>query len=480
MATDGEITPRQAAETLNRLQSEERAIAAKLNELKFERHEHKIIIERLEKMNGDRKAYRMIGGVLVEWTVAEILPALHMSSDGESSLGEPMAKKEIAVIFSSEDENVEGNADAIVSETKNEIKTEENDTIIDTDAIFGYSHDLSSSDEEENEQKVSSSHPPANQNKTGDAEETVEEETVIEIEVPKVDVNLGRQLHFVKLPNFISVEPREFDVDTYEDEIDEDEVLDEEGRSRLKLKVENTIRWRNTIDEHGNSVAESNAKIIRWSDGSMSLYIGSEIFDISVHSLQGDHHHLFIRQGPGLQGQAIFDTKVTFRPHSTESFTHRKMTLSMADRSTKSQKVKVLSMIGEDPDVLKQKMIKQEEERLRAKARRETQQRRVKERPPVRGLSANYLEPDRNESEDEEGVSLSAIKRKYKTGAKDYIRAQHSTSEREDSDNALGNSRARNFKKRIDDDSESDSPNESGIAIARKRVPVIEDDEESE
>ncbi|KRY18703.1 RNA polymerase-associated protein LEO1 [Trichinella patagoniensis] len=404
-----------------------------------------------------------------------------MSSDGESSLGEPMAKKEIAVIFSSEDENVEGNADAIVSETKNEIKTEENDTIIDTDAIFGYSHDLSSSDEEENEkneQKVSSSHPPANQNKIGDAEETVEEETVIEIEVPKVDVNLGRQLHFVKLPNFISVEPREFDVDTYEDEIDEDEVLDEEGRSRLKLKVENTIRWRNTIDEHGNSVAESNAKIIRWSDGSMSLYIGSEIFDISVHSLQGDHHHLFIRQGPGLQGQAIFDTKVTFRPHSTESFTHRKMTLSMADRSTKSQKVKVLSMIGEDPDVLKQKMIKQEEERLRAKARRETQQRRVKERPPVRGLSANYLEPDRNESEDEEGVSLSAIKRKYKTGAKDYIRAQHSTSEREDSDNALGNSRARNVKKRIDDDSESDSPNESGIAIARKRVPVIEDDEE--
>ncbi|KRX85047.1 Prefoldin subunit 2 [Trichinella sp. T6] len=85
MATDGEITPRQAAETLNRLQSEERAIAAKLNELKFERHEHKIIIERLEKMNGDRKAYRMIGGVLVEWTVAEILPALRLK---EQNLGD--------------------------------------------------------------------------------------------------------------------------------------------------------------------------------------------------------------------------------------------------------------------------------------------------------------------------------------------------------------------------------------------------------
>ncbi|KRZ23238.1 Prefoldin subunit 2 [Trichinella pseudospiralis] len=85
MTTDSEITPRQAAEILNRLQSEERAIAAKLNELKFERHEHKIIIERLEKMNGDRKAYRMIGGVLVEWTVAEVLPALRLK---EQNLGD--------------------------------------------------------------------------------------------------------------------------------------------------------------------------------------------------------------------------------------------------------------------------------------------------------------------------------------------------------------------------------------------------------
>jgi hypothetical protein len=36
----------------------------------------------------------------------------------------------------------------------------------------------------------------------------------------------------VKLPNFLSVETRPFDAETYEDEIDEEETLDEEGRAR--------------------------------------------------------------------------------------------------------------------------------------------------------------------------------------------------------------------------------------------------------
>lgn len=67
-------------------------------------------------------------------------------------------------------------------------------------------------------------------------------ETRIEVEIPRVVASLGQTLSFAKLPNFLSVETRPFDAATYEDEIDEDEVMDEEGRARLKLKVENTIR----------------------------------------------------------------------------------------------------------------------------------------------------------------------------------------------------------------------------------------------
>ena len=61
---------------------------------------------------------------------------------------------------------------------------------------------------------------------------------------------------------------RPFDPLSYEDEIeDEGDILDEDGRARLKLKVENTIRWRRYQNEDGEDVKESNARIVQWTDG---------------------------------------------------------------------------------------------------------------------------------------------------------------------------------------------------------------------
>ena len=37
------------------------------------------------------------------------------------------------------------------------------------------------------------------------------------------------------------------------------------------LKVENTVRWRYAQDEDGNEIRESNARIVRWSDGRSAL-----------------------------------------------------------------------------------------------------------------------------------------------------------------------------------------------------------------
>lgn len=64
-----------------------------------------------------------------------------------------------------------------------------------------------------------------------------------------------------------------------------------------------------------------------------------------------------------------------------------------------------------------------EEERLRASIRRESQQRRMREKQHQRGLSASYLEPDRYDEEDEgdDAISLAAIKNRYKGG----IRGNH-------------------------------------------------------
>lgn len=225
-------------------------------------------------------------------------------------------------------------------------------------------------------------------------------------EMPSIGTNIGSRLYYVKLPNFLSIETREYDPNFYEDEIDEEEY-DNEGRARLKLKVENTIRWRKNKDER-----ESNTRIVEWSDGTLSLYLGSEIFDLNEKST-GEFGHLFIRQGlrQGLQGQAIIDKKLSIRPNSTESFTHRKLTLSLADRSQKTQKIRMLNNPGHDPEAALNELSKKENDKLKATLRRETKQRRIQERSQVRGPSASYLEPDYDEEDEDGAISLSAIKR---------------------------------------------------------------------
>ncbi|XP_024151768.1 RNA polymerase-associated protein LEO1 [Oryzias melastigma] len=356
------------------------------------------------------------------------------------------------------------------------------------DDLFGEADDISS---ESDAEKPPTPGQPLDGDDGMEGEPTEEEpapETRIEVEIPKVCTDLGSELYFVKLPNFLSVEPRPFDPQYYEDEFEDEEMLDEEGRTRLKLKVENTIRWRAKRDEEGNETRESNARIVKWSDGSMSLHLGNEVFDVYKAPLQGDHNHLFIRQGTGLQGQAVFKTKLTFRPHSTDSATHRKMTLSLADRCSKTQKIRILPMAGRDPESHRNEMIKKEEERLRASIRRESQQRRMRERQHQRGLSSSYLEPDRydDEEEGEEAISLAAIKSKYKGGG--GLREERARIYSSDSDEGSDDDKTQRLikAKKLDSDEEGEgsgkrkAEDDEEAAPKKAKKYVISDDEEEE
>uniref|UniRef100_A0A8C2PBV2 RNA polymerase-associated protein LEO1 n=1 Tax=Capra hircus TaxID=9925 RepID=A0A8C2PBV2_CAPHI len=343
----------------------------------------------------------------------------HRHSDDEE---EQDHKSESARGSDSEDEVLRmKRKNAIASDSEAESDTEVPKDNSGTMDLFGGADDISSGSDGEDKPPTPGQPVDENGLPQDQQEEEPIPETRIEVEIPKVNTDLGNDLYFVKLPNFLSVEPRPFDPQYYEDEFEDEEMLDEEGRTRLKLKVENTIRWRIRRDEEGNEIKESNARIVKWSDGSMSLHLGNEVFDVYKAPLQGDHNHLFIRQGTGLQGQAVFKTKLTFRPHSTDSATHRKMTLSLADRCSKTQKIRILPMAGRDPECQRTEMIKKEEERLRASIRRESQQRRMREKQHQRGLSASYLEPDRydEEEEGEESISLAAIKNRYKGGIRE-------------------------------------------------------------
>lgn len=57
-------------------------LSTKISELESESEEHKLVLETLESMEGTRKCMRMVGGVLVERTVSEVVPSLQATRQG--------------------------------------------------------------------------------------------------------------------------------------------------------------------------------------------------------------------------------------------------------------------------------------------------------------------------------------------------------------------------------------------------------------
>jgi chaperonin cofactor prefoldin len=54
---------------------------------------HRLVLETLEPLSGDRKCFRMINGVLVERTVKDVVPALKTNSEGLKKVLEELVKQ---------------------------------------------------------------------------------------------------------------------------------------------------------------------------------------------------------------------------------------------------------------------------------------------------------------------------------------------------------------------------------------------------
>ncbi|EJU06335.1 Prefoldin beta-like protein [Dacryopinax primogenitus] len=69
----------------SRYQQEIQSLAEKVGELESEAEEHELVLQTLKEVNEkhpERPCFRMIGGVLVERTVKDIIPALQTNRDG--------------------------------------------------------------------------------------------------------------------------------------------------------------------------------------------------------------------------------------------------------------------------------------------------------------------------------------------------------------------------------------------------------------
>lgn len=296
-----------------------------------------------------------------------------------------------------------------------------------------------------------------------DQEEEQEKElppTIIEATISKVECDFGDGIQFMKIPNFFSVAQKPFDPETFEEDDDDDHV-DEEGRNRLQLKAENTIRWRFVQDADGNLVKESNTRIVRWSDGTMSMVIGKEVFDVESVPILGNMQHLYVRQGTGLVAQKVFDKKLIFRPHSTDSETHRKVTMNMAERTRKSGQVRMVAEVGLNPEQARREAVRREEEALRAAIRKETQQRRTtrdRHRPPTSFLDGRpeYSDEDADATPRGRGRGADAPLIGASDSEESDAGRRTATKDAEDSDEEFRKKKQQQKKKIVTSDEESD------------------------
>ncbi|KIL00749.1 hypothetical protein PAXRUDRAFT_821332 [Paxillus rubicundulus Ve08.2h10] len=206
----------------------------------------------------------------------------------------------------------------------------------------------------------------------------------------------------IRVPNFVKVDSKPFHPDTYvEPEQDEEEVhQNESAREKsmtIKLKVENTVRWRWTKDEFGQDKRQSNSRIIRWSDGTMSLLLGKELFDINQtidtsggimrQSIGGSQTPAASQQPPSnvksqgltylvaqhkrsevLQAEAVITGYMTLRPTGMQSETHRMLVRAVGQKHSKIARLRMAPDPTMDPEREKQELIKLSAKKSKKKA----------------------------------------------------------------------------------------------------------------
>ncbi|XP_067950184.1 prefoldin subunit 2-like [Watersipora subatra] len=77
--TSKQPSQEQIVNGFNELRNQQRQYAVKLSEITDERKEYQLVLDTLKNMEKDRICYRMIGEVLVQKTVGEVMPKLQDS-----------------------------------------------------------------------------------------------------------------------------------------------------------------------------------------------------------------------------------------------------------------------------------------------------------------------------------------------------------------------------------------------------------------
>lgn len=337
-----------------------------------------------------------------------------------------------------------------------------------------------------------------------EAQEELPDEEVEAVK-PMFVQNIGTDLNYVKMPNFLSIQSKPFDAATHEAEYDV-ETYDDVGRQRVKLKSGATVRWRWATDEngelkkdaHGEKVPETNARMVKWSDGSESLVLGNKVVDIRKKDMTQEHQCLFNfgQADTGMDAVETFDSRMILQlsDASSKNPFHKAILGRAAVNAGKRQKIQMYSSI-ENPEEALEKRLKEDKEMEKARVMREAKSRRVREGGHSRKMTKSYLEEGYEKGSDNDSVvgededeSLDAIKagykkkkasRKKKKGKKKAKGGRNSDSEDDAADEEVADDEDNKFIDDADDDVE-ESADESADDAAEDGDDAADSNGDSE
>jgi len=253
-----------------------------------------------------------------------------------------------------------------------------------------------------------------------------------------------RSAHFARFPALLGVATEEFSEDVFDGDAEE---------RRFKFP-HNIIRWgfvrdnRGGIarDPSGRPLRRSNARMVKWSDGSWTLVVGAEAESFQVDEKRAKLNYLYATQNPVaaenedpvpgtlLECQGELHSRFTPRPMSLSSEAHRAHTIEVKRRTIKTSKIREY-VTQVDPEAEKNQRIRNKEDLNRSVggAPRNTPSRRGVNRRPAPGMNSRYLD-DGNYSEDD----LGAIKRN-RPSAHRYSRDRYRDDDGSEEDNRWSN-----------------------------------------
>uniref|UniRef100_A0A7S4SZM1 Leo1-like protein n=1 Tax=Alexandrium monilatum TaxID=311494 RepID=A0A7S4SZM1_9DINO len=224
-----------------------------------------------------------------------------------------------------------------------------------------------------------------------------------------------REFMALRLPNVLSVEKSAFRRDSIPQALMEGykEFTNTRGMQVVKLlNPENCIRWRfkkgpdgqNLTDEDGRPLYESNSRIVEWEDGTRTLYVGSEAFNMSEIT---DKVILFEENSQDIHVcHGVMTKRLVATPTSLFSATHESLKRS---QFRKIEPVRRSLLLSQEEQAEAKQLYDLEMEQ---KKRQEARPKRAAE-PGAGEITAAFLEEDQPEAG--AGPSVLDVKRQYKS-----------------------------------------------------------------